>query len=136
MSSASSFHASLLQTINGVMSLALCWLSVNSCFSYFIKKLISYTEQERLLQKTDALKNSHGGCSTGSSCVEHREGVDDEAQLFVRQKGVDQNVHHSWQGQRESGPGKPAAPGHQHQRSHQCSWQNRVEVPPERGSLE
>ena len=86
--------------------------------------------------KIFALKDSHAGCSTSSSRVEHRKGVDDKPQFFVRQKGVDQNVHHRRTGQSEGRPGYPAAPGQQHQSSHQCSRQNGVEVPQKWGSLE
>ncbi len=40
--------------------------------------------------------NLHEGTAAGSNHVEHREGVDDETELLVGQKGVQQNEAYSY----------------------------------------
>ena len=78
---------------------------------------------------------SHVGGAPGRHQVEEREGVDDEAQLLVRQQGEEQ--HEAQRGQQDGPrPGVTQPQGNQGQGAAQRPGQGGVEVPQEgRGLL-
>lgn len=78
--------------------------------------------------------NSHKRAASGSHQAQHREGVYDEAQLFVGQQGVDENEAYCGQQQQPHPPVKEAN-GDKQQCASQATGQRRVEVPEKGGGL-
>lgn len=72
--------------------------------------------------------HSHAGAAPGGHDVEQGEGVDDEAQLLVREQRVQRHEAQRRQEQRH-GPSVHGAQGHEEQAAAQAAGQGRVEVP-------
>lgn len=79
-------------------------------------------------------RDSQVGAAPGGHHVEHREGVDDEAQLLVREQGVGSHEAQHGQGQHPRPPVHHAQ-GHKEKAAAQAPGQGRVEVPQQRGGL-
>lgn len=78
--------------------------------------------------------NLQKGTAAGGNHVEHREGVDDETKLLVRQKGVQQNEAYSYDEQFSCSSIQQAEWNKKHCAA-KSSRESRVEVPQKRESL-